>query len=107
MSKQDKREEEMSEPLLTSRATSHPGRWAQLWLGVVCMALIANLQYAWTLFVHPMAEANHWSVAAIQVAFSIFIALETWLTPVEGWIADHLGPQRGPKLVIAAGAVCV
>jgi OFA family oxalate/formate antiporter-like MFS transporter len=46
------------------------------------MIMIANLQYGWTLFVNPMNKAHGWSIASIQVAFSIFIALETWLTPV-------------------------
>ncbi len=82
-------------------------RWLQLTIGVVCMVLIANLQYGWTLFVHPMAAKTGWSVAAIQVAFSIFVALETWLTPIEGWIADSLGPDRGPKVVIAVGGLFV
>ena len=82
-------------------------RWAQLIIGVVCMILIANLQYGWTLFVQPMAQAHGWEVAGIQVAFSIFIALETWLTPLQGWIADSLGPTRGPKLVVAAGGLLV
>jgi MFS transporter, OFA family, oxalate/formate antiporter len=71
-------------------------RWTQMIIGVVCMVLIANMQYGWTLFVNPMAKANNWDVAGIQVAFSIFIALETWLTPLEGWLADTLGPHRGP-----------
>lgn len=52
-------------------------RWSQLWLGVVCMILIANLQYAWTLFVNPMQQARGWSLAEIQLAFSIFVATET------------------------------
>ncbi|HWJ19982.1 MAG TPA: hypothetical protein VNR65_14770, partial [Geobacterales bacterium] len=70
------------------------------------MAMIANLQYGWTYFVAPMAKANSWDVAGIQVAFSIFVALETWLTPLEGWIVDSLG-QRGPKLMVAAGGILV
>ena len=82
-------------------------RWMQLIIGVICMAMIANLQYGWTYFVGPMAKANSWDVASIQVAFSIFVALETWLTPVEGWIVDSLGPQRGPRLMVAAGGVFV
>ena len=41
----------MNETLPASPALR--GRWVQLWLGVLCMALIANLQYAWTLFVKP------------------------------------------------------
>jgi len=82
-------------------------RWNQLIAGVICMIMIANLQYGWTLFVNPINKAHGWSVAAIQVAFSIFIALETWLTPVEGWIVDRIGPQSGPKLMVAFGGVFI
>jgi OFA family oxalate/formate antiporter-like MFS transporter len=82
-------------------------RWAQLIAGVVCMIMIANLQYGWTLFVGPMHTAHGWDVASIQLAFSIFVALETWLTPVEGWIVDKLGASRGPKLMVAFGGVMI
>jgi OFA family oxalate/formate antiporter-like MFS transporter len=71
------------------------------------MVLIANLQYGWTLFVNPINKAHGWSLASIQFAFSIFIALETWLTPVEGWIVDNLGTRLGPKLVVAFGGIMV
>jgi len=87
-----------------AQATSSGFRWMQLIIGLICMATIANLQYGWTYFVGPMAKAHSWDIGAIQVAFSIFIALETWLTPLEGWIVDSLGP-RGPKLMVAAGGV--
>src|SRR5580700_193248 len=90
----------------SSQAPSTSFRWMQLIVGVICMAMIANLQYGWTYFVAPMAKANSWDVAGIQVAFSIFVALETWLTPLEGWIVDSLGP-RGPRLMVAAGGVFV
>jgi MFS transporter, OFA family, oxalate/formate antiporter len=90
-----------------SPPTASTYRWTQLIVGVVCMVLIANLQYGWTLFVAPMAQVHGWEVAQIQVAFSIFIALETWLTPLQGWIADTLGATRGPKLVVAAGGLLV
>ena len=82
-------------------------RWTQLVSVIICMVLIANLQYGWTLFVNPINQAHGWSIAAIQFAFSVFIALETWLTPIEGWIVDVLGPQRGPKLMVAAGGILV
>ena len=82
-------------------------RWNQLFFGIICMVLIANLQYGWTLFVNPINKAHGWSIASIQLAFSIFIALETWLTPIEGWIVDILGARRGPKLVVAFGGVMV
>ena len=90
-----------------SGSPSLSGRWVQLWLGVLCMALIANLQYAWTLFVDPMHVARGWGLAEIQWAFSIFIATETWLTPAAGAIVDRLGPRRGPSLTIAAGGLLV
>jgi len=82
-------------------------RWNQLFFGIICMVLIANLQYGWTLFVNPINKAHGWSIASIQLAFSIFIALETWLTPIEGWIVDVLGARRGPKLVVAFGGIMV
>jgi len=82
-------------------------RWIQLIAGVVCMIMIANLQYGWTLFVQPIQQEHGWSIAAIQLAFSIFIALETWLTPIEGWIVDLLGPKTGPKLMVAFGGVLI
>src|SRR5262249_46431599 len=73
----------------------------------LCMVLIANLQYAWTLFVIPMQKTNGWDIAGIQVAFSIFIATETWLTPIEGYIVDRLGPRTGPRWMVTFGGVLV
>jgi MFS transporter, OFA family, oxalate/formate antiporter len=77
--------------------------WAQLALGVVCMACVANLQYGWTLFVNPIDAKFHWGRSAIQVAFSIFVALETWLVPVEGYLVDRFGP----RWVVLSGGVLV
>jgi OFA family oxalate/formate antiporter-like MFS transporter len=92
----------------TDRSMSYSAtRWTQLVSVIVCMVLIANLQYGWTLFVNPINKAHGWPIAAIQFAFSVFIALETWLTPVEGWIVDILGPRRGPKLMVAFGGIMV
>ena len=34
---------------------------------------------------------------AAVLAFSLFVALETWLTPFEGWIVDFIGPRREKK----------
>jgi OFA family oxalate/formate antiporter-like MFS transporter len=104
----------MSERSRGSSAT----RWTQLVSCVVCMIMIANLQYGWTLFVNPMRTAHpswtadflwwHWdTLTGITFAFTVFIALETWLTPIQGWIVDNLGPQRGPKLVVAFGGIMV
>ncbi|HEY4172319.1 MAG TPA: MFS transporter, partial [Rhodopila sp.] len=91
----------------SSSSANLAGRWAQLWLGVLCMALIANLQYGWTLFVGPIHTAHGWTLAEIQWAFSIFIATETWLTPAAGGLVDRLGPRTGPGLVIGVGGLLV
>src|SRR5471030_3404424 len=78
-------------------------RWMQLAMGIVCMAMIANLQYGWTYFVDPIDAKYHWGRTSIQVAFTIFIATETWLVPVEGWFVDRFGP----RVVVAAGGIIV
>ena len=78
-------------------------RWLQLALGVVCMTMIANLQYGWTLFVNPMQKAYGWDRSAIQVAFTIFIVCETWLVPLHGYVTDRFGPRA---IVFAAGLLC-
>src|SRR5262245_20468223 len=78
-------------------------RYLQLAIGVVCMAMIANLQYGWTLFVEPIHERFGWGKAAIQVTFTIFVLTETWLVPVEGYIVDRIGP----KVVTLVGGVLV
>src|SRR5665213_3049891 len=69
------------------------GRWWQLTLGVICMSMIANLQYGWTLFVNPIHDKQGWSLSAIQVAFTVFVVVETWLVPIEGYIVDRIGPK--------------
>ncbi|MGH1589171.1 oxalate/formate MFS antiporter [Methylobacterium phyllosphaerae] len=69
------------------------GRWLQLAFGVVCMCMIANMQYGWTFFVSPMQERHGWDRAAIQVAFTLFVVTETWLVPIEGWFVDKYGPR--------------
>jgi MFS transporter, OFA family, oxalate/formate antiporter len=77
--------------------------WTQLIIGIICMAMIANLQYGWTLFVNPIDQKNHWGRASIQVAFTIFVLLETWLVPVEGYLVDRFGPRW---IVVVGGLLC-
>jgi len=89
---------------LAAGVTPHPmHRWGQLVMGIVCMAMIANLQYGWTLFVNPISEKHGWSRAAIQVAFTIFVLTETWLVPIEGYLVDKFGPR---PVVLAGGVLC-
>jgi OFA family oxalate/formate antiporter-like MFS transporter len=77
--------------------------WVQLIIGIICMACVANLQYGWTLFVNPIDAKFHWGREAIQVAFTIFVLIETWLVPVEGYLVDRFGP----RWVVLGGGVLV
>ena len=87
-----------------SRTTaSEATRWGQLIFGIICMVMIANLQYGWTLFVNPIDQKYHWGRAAIQVAFTIFVLTETWLVPLEGYLIDKFGP----RVMIAGSGVLV
>ena len=78
-------------------------RWMQLFMGIICMVMIANLQYGWTLFVNPITEKYGWSRATIQVAFTIFVLTETWLVPIEGYLVDRFGPR---PVVLVGGLLC-
>ena len=78
-----------AEKVRASEAT----RWGQLIFGIICMVMIANLQYGWTLFVGPIDQKYHWGRAAIQVAFTVFVLTETWLVPIEGYLIDKFGPR--------------
>jgi MFS transporter, OFA family, oxalate/formate antiporter len=77
--------------------------WIQLIAGVICMAMIANLQYGWTIFVNPIDAKHHWGKAAIQWTFTAFIFLETWLVPFEAYLADRFGP----RLLVMVGGVLI
>jgi OFA family oxalate/formate antiporter-like MFS transporter len=77
--------------------------WVQLVIGVICMACVANLQYGWTLFVNPIDAKYHWGRASIQVAFTLFVLVETWLIPIEGYLVDRFGP----RWVVIGGSILV
>ena len=76
-------------------------RWWQLALGVVCMVAAANIQYAWTLFVPEIQKTFGWQRAAIQTTFTIFVLVQTWLTPIEGYLID----RHGPRIMVVIGGI--
>jgi len=78
-------------------------RWFQLSASLVAMIMIANLQYAWTLFVKPLQADTGWKLLDIQFAFTLFVLFQTWVQPLDGWLIDRLGP-RG--FISAAGLLC-
>jgi OFA family oxalate/formate antiporter-like MFS transporter len=78
-------------------------RWFQLVASLIAMIMIANFQYAWTLFVNPLQTGTGWKLSDIQFAFTLFILFQTWVQPLDGWFIDRLGP-RG--FISAAGLLC-
>jgi OFA family oxalate/formate antiporter-like MFS transporter len=78
-------------------------RWWQLAGCILMMMAIANLQYAWTLFTIPLTKALGVKLSAVQIAFTLFILLETWLVPFEGWLIDNFGA----RLVVTVGGLMV
>jgi OFA family oxalate/formate antiporter-like MFS transporter len=89
-----------------SSGTFLSNRWFQLFIGIVGMIAVTNLQYGWTFFVEPIARKYGWSREHIQWGFAIFVLTETWLVPIEAYLADRFGSRRlvfiGGILVAAA-----
>ena len=88
-------------------------RWIQLALGLLCMMAISSPQYVWTLFTKPLMGKLGVTLAELQVTFSILIVLQTFLSPVQGFLIERFGPKRllsigaivtGASWVIAASA---
>ena len=78
-------------------------RWFQLCASVIAMVMIANLQYAWTLFVQPLQQGTGWKLSEIQYAFALFILFQTWVQPLDGWLIDRMGPRW---FISVAGLLC-
>lgn len=76
-----------------SPSTVTPTRWIQLGLGLIAMMAMSSPQYVWTLFVKPFQTTTGGSLAAVQVTFSLLIVLQTWLSPLQGWLIDKFGAR--------------
>jgi OFA family oxalate/formate antiporter-like MFS transporter len=83
----------MDHTYAVSAPRSGTNRWVQLAVGIACMVAAANIQYAWTLFVPEIQKTFSWSRASIQAAFTVFVVVQTWLTPIEGYFIDKYGPR--------------
>lgn len=87
----------ISQPMAVPSAASV--RWMQLVLGLIAMMSISSPQYVWTLFTKSFQDGVGASLPAIQITFSIVIVLQTWLSPLQGYLVDRFGP----RLLIAFG----
>src|ERR1700730_5771184 len=88
--------------MAATRATSGDvtsTRWIQLILGLIAMMAISSPQYVWTLFTKPLQGALAATLPALQVTLTILIVLQTWLSPLQGYLIDKFGP----RLLVAIG----
>ena len=76
-------------------------RWIQLVLGLIAMMSISSPQYVWTLFTKSFQDGLHTTLPAIQITFSILIVLQTWLSPLQGYLVDKFGA----RVLIAIGCL--
>ena len=79
-------------------------RWVQLCAASsVAMIMIANLQYAWTLFVKPMQAATGWKLSEISARLHAVHPL-----PDVGAAARRLARStaRAARFITAAGVLC-
>jgi MFS transporter, OFA family, oxalate/formate antiporter len=77
-------------------------RWIQLAAGVIAMMSISSPQYVWTLFTKSFQDnLGGATLADIQWTFSILIILQTWLSPLQGYLIDKFGP----RLLISVGCL--
>jgi oxalate/formate antiporter len=63
------------------------------------MMAISSPQYVWTLFTKPIQGALSTTLPALQVTLTILIVLQTWLSPLQGYLIDKFGP----RLLVAIG----
>jgi OFA family oxalate/formate antiporter-like MFS transporter len=91
----------MATVLVEARRSVASVRWIQLGLGLIAMMSISSPQYVWTLFTKPLQDALGATLPAVQVTFTLLIVLQTWFSPLQGYLVDRFGA----RLLIAAGCL--
>ena len=91
----------MSEKLVV-QAPAH--RWLQLIIGIICMVMIANLQYGWTLFVNPIDQKYHWATRRDPGGVQHVRADRDLVGADRGLVRRSL---RAAKIVVLIGGVLV
>ncbi len=76
-------------------------RWIILAIATISMMVIGLYQYSWTIFVTPLRDEFGWSLATVQLTFTLFVWIMTWTQPVAGYIVD----QKGPRYLAALGGI--
>jgi len=80
---------------------SSSAAWMQLLLGFIVMMTISSPQYVWTLFVPSFQKTTGAILSEVQWTITFLIVLQTWLSPLQGFLVEKLGP----KALIGLGAL--
>jgi OFA family oxalate/formate antiporter-like MFS transporter len=75
----------------SAQVKSLSARGYQLAIGIICMMAISSPQYVWTLFTAPLTAKLGVSLAQVQITFSLLIILQTFFSPVQGYLVDRFG----------------
>jgi len=86
---------------VSSEQSTTSTRWIQLLLGLIAMMSISSPQYGWTFFTKSLQESLGVPLSALQATFSILIVLQTFLSPLQGYLIDRFGA----RLLIASGCL--
>ena len=84
-----------------SAQTTTSTRWIQLVLGLIAMMSISSPQYGWTFFTKSLQDSLGVQLSALQWTFTIVIVLQTFFSPVQGYLIDKFGA----RLLIAGGCL--
>jgi MFS transporter, OFA family, oxalate/formate antiporter len=86
---------------VSAQSTVTSTRWIQLVLGLIAMMSISSPQYGWAFFTKSLQESLGAQLSALQLTFSILIVLQTFLSPIQGYLIDKFGARR----LIASGCL--
>ena len=86
---------------VSSAQSATSTRWTQLVLGLIAMMSISSPQYGWQFFTSSLQETLHVQLSSLQWTFTILIVLQTFLSPLQGYLIDKFGA----RLLIASGCL--
>jgi OFA family oxalate/formate antiporter-like MFS transporter len=86
---------------VSSAQSATSTRWVQLILGLIAMMSISSPQYGWTFFTKSLQESLGVQLSTLQVTFTILIVLQTFLSPIQGYLVDKFGA----RILIATGCL--
>jgi OFA family oxalate/formate antiporter-like MFS transporter len=86
---------------ISSAQSTTSTRWVQLVLGLIAMMSISSPQYGWTFFTKSLQDGLGVQLSTLQVTFTILIVLQTFFSPIQGYLIDKFGA----RLLIATGCL--